>query len=140
MFVVLDTNHFRELRENSLVGQRLRDRITESAADVFISIVAAEESLHGRVIFIRRSRAGAAQVEGYARLHTCIEALHKLTILPFDHDAAAQFDALEKLRLRIGSMDQKIAAICLSHDALLLSRNLVDFQKVPGLRAENWLD
>jgi len=28
----------------------------------------------------------------------------------------------------------------LSHDAMLLSRNLVDFVKVPGLRVENWLD
>ena len=37
-------------------------------------------------------------------------------------------------------MDLKIAAIAVSHDALLLSRNLVHFQKVPGLRVENWLD
>lgn len=37
-------------------------------------------------------------------------------------------------------MDLKIAAICIAHDAMLLSRNLVDFEKVPGLRVENWLD
>ena len=37
-------------------------------------------------------------------------------------------------------MDLKIAAIALSHAALLLSRNLVDFTRVPGLRVENWLD
>ncbi len=37
-------------------------------------------------------------------------------------------------------MDLKIAAICVTHDILLLSRNLLDFQKVPGLRVENWLD
>ena len=36
-------------------------------------------------------------------------------------------------------IDLKIAAICLVHDALLLTRNLVDFEKVPGLRVENWL-
>ena len=41
---------------------------------------------------------------------------------------------------RIGTLDLKIAAIAISHDALLLTRNLVDFAKVPGLRVENWLD
>ena len=39
-----------------------------------------------------------------------------------------------------GTMDLKIAAIAISHNALLLSRNLLDFQKVPGLRVEKWLD
>ena len=37
-------------------------------------------------------------------------------------------------------MDLKIAAICIAHDALLPTRNLVDFAKAPGLRVENWLD
>jgi predicted nucleic acid-binding protein len=41
--------------------------------------------------------------------------------------------------VRIGSMDLKIACIGLVHDALVLSGNLQDFQKVPGLRVENWL-
>lgn len=37
-------------------------------------------------------------------------------------------------------MDLKIAAICLAHDAMLLTRNLSDFRHIPGLRVENWLD
>jgi len=41
--------------------------------------------------------------------------------------------------VRIGSMDLKIASIALVHNALVLSANLQDFQKVPGLRVENWL-
>jgi len=34
----------------------------------------------------------------------------------------------------------KIAAITLAHGAALLTRNIADFAKVPGLRFENWLD
>ena len=64
----------------------------------------------------------------------------KLTILPFDESAARLFENLKRQRLRCGTMDLKIAAICLVHDGLLLTRNLSDFAKVPGLRAENWLD
>jgi predicted nucleic acid-binding protein len=37
-------------------------------------------------------------------------------------------------------MDLKIAAICLAHDSMLLTRNLSDFDGIPGLRVENWLD
>jgi tRNA(fMet)-specific endonuclease VapC len=37
-------------------------------------------------------------------------------------------------------MDLKIAAIALVNQALLLSANLRDFEKVPQLRVENWLD
>ena len=37
-------------------------------------------------------------------------------------------------------VDLKIASICLVHDGLLLTRNLSDFAKVPGLRVENRLD
>ena len=50
------------------------------------------------------------------------------------------FENLKRQRLRCGTMDLKIAAICLVHDGLLLTRNLSDFAKVPGLRVENWLD
>jgi hypothetical protein len=35
--------------------------------------------------------------------------------------------------------DLKIAAIALTHDSLLLSANLRDFEQVPGLQVEDWL-
>jgi tRNA(fMet)-specific endonuclease VapC len=61
-----------------------------------------------------------------------------IPLLPFDNRAAAEFDRLRQSRIRIGTMDLKIAAIALANDATLLTRNLSDFRKVPGLRAEDW--
>lgn len=69
-----------------------------------------------------------------------IAAFSKFDILPFDEEPADHFHRLQSERVRIGTMDLKIASICLAHDATLLTRNLVDFEKVPGLRVENWLD
>ena len=35
-------------------------------------------------------------------------------------------------------MDLKIATIVLFHEAILLSCNLADFGRVPGLQVEDW--
>ena len=58
----------------------------------------------------------------------------------FDNAARIAFESIEHRRLRVGTMALKIAAICIAHDARLLSRKLVDFEKVPGLRVENRRD
>ena len=43
-------------------------------------------------------------------------------------------------RIRIGTMDLKIASIALIKDALLLTANLREYSQVPDLRCENWLE
>ena len=53
--------------------------------------------------------------------------------------AAAIYLGLRAQRIRIGTMDLRIASIVMSKGAILLSRNLTDFAKVPGLRVEDWL-
>jgi len=45
---------------------------------------------------------------------------------------------LKSKKIRIGTMDLKIAAIAIANDAILVTRNLVDFEKVPGLNAQDW--
>ncbi len=37
-------------------------------------------------------------------------------------------------------MDLRIACIVMAYDAVLLTRNTKDFEKVPGLKFENWLE
>ncbi|MDB6139529.1 MAG: hypothetical protein JWO94_2601 [Verrucomicrobiaceae bacterium] len=140
MFAVLDTNHFREYTHGTTLGATLRARIIAEQPDLFTCIVAAEESLSGWIALVRKSRAGLAQLDGYQRLHACIDTLGKLSLLPFDQEAATIFQALAQAYPRIGRMDLKIAAICITHDALLLSRNLGDFAQIPGLHVANWLD
>ncbi len=140
MFVVLDTNHFRELTEDSAIGRNLARRIDENGADVFTCIVALEETLQGWFALLKHRKTGRDQLEVYARLQRDVEALGKLVILPFDEQAATVFHQLQPDHRRTGTMDLKIAAICIAHDATLLTRNLRDFGGVNGLKAANWLD
>ncbi|NJN13673.1 MAG: type II toxin-antitoxin system VapC family toxin, partial [Richelia sp. RM2_1_2] len=37
-----------------------------------------------------------------------------------------------------GTQDLRISSIVLSCDGILLTRNLQDFEKVPGLKIQNW--
>ena len=80
------------------------------------------------------------QLHGYQQFQHSLELLMELTILSFDEQAANIFRRLRKEMPQAGTQDLKVAAICLAHDATVLTRNVVDFQKVPGLRVENWLD
>ena len=62
--------------------------------------------------------------------------------LPFDASCAAQF-AEAKLFLQrrgriIGAMDLLIAATALANDATVVTNNVEEFSRVPGLRVENW--
>jgi tRNA(fMet)-specific endonuclease VapC len=71
---------------------------------------------------------------------TTMEFYSAWLVLPWDFEAAALFSLHRAGGVRIGSMDLKIACIALAHEAVVLTRNRVDFSQVPGLRHENWLD
>ncbi len=79
-------------------------------------------------------------VLAYESLVNITDFLAGFTRLPFDKEAAALFLNLRKQGVRIGTMDLRIACIVMEHDAVLLTRNTKDFEKVPGLKFENWLE
>src|SRR5438270_9892859 len=78
MFVVLDTNHYDELANDSVFGRNARRRIESHLADVFISVVSVQESVQGWMALINRKRPGHEQVHAYARFQHCIEALTRI--------------------------------------------------------------
>jgi tRNA(fMet)-specific endonuclease VapC len=140
VFVVLDTNHYVELIDGSTLGANLQRRAAAVAAEVFTTIVTGQEITQGWLAVINRNPPGLRQLNGYDQFQRHLLRFSRIGLLPFDPEAVQQFDRLRRLRLRVGTMDLKIAAICLAHDATLLTRNAIDFRKVPGLRFENWLD
>jgi tRNA(fMet)-specific endonuclease VapC len=106
--------------------------------EVAVCIVSFEEQMRGWLAYIAKSRSLDQQIGGYARLHAMLDDFNTRPVLDFDQRAAAEFERLNRLKLRIGTMDLKVAAIALANDALLLSKNLIDFRKVPGLRVKDW--
>lgn len=47
---------------------------------------------------------------------------------------------LEKQGFRIGDMDMFIAATALEEDVTLVTGNVKHFERIPGLKIENWID
>ena len=138
--LVLDTNHVGELNYRSTAGLRLLQRLDAAGQDAAVTAITVEESLRGWLAEIRRRTDPRHQIAAYQRLIRQVEVFASWLVLPWDDDAADRFDSLKSIRQQVGTQDLKIACICLAHDATLLTRNLVDFKPVPGLRVENWLD
>jgi tRNA(fMet)-specific endonuclease VapC len=141
--ILLDTDHTTYLKyPDSERGRRLIGRLNavpESEA-IGVAIVTVEERMRGWVAVIAREKSALRQVVGYRELALLFEFYEAFEIVAFDEAAARRFEDLRRRKLRIGSRDLKIAATALVNNALLLSANLSDFERIPGLRVENWLD
>ncbi len=107
-------------------------------AEVVATVISYEEQMRGWVAYLARTRSMAHQVEAYRRLLQQLDNYRRTPVLAFDEAAAAVFQRLRRARMRVGTMDLKIAAILVSRDATLLSRNLTDFRQVLGLQVEDW--
>ena len=140
--ILLDTDHLSVLKYDEHPRCRaLRARINASEDPFFATtIVSAEEQMRGWLAKIHAAKDAEEQVAWYEQLAWLIEFLADWQIIAFDQQAAAEFKPLQRLRLRIGTFDLKIAAIARVHDSLLLSGNQRDFRQVPGLRVESWID
>jgi tRNA(fMet)-specific endonuclease VapC len=138
---LLDTDHVTVLFSLAHAQhQRLAQRMLSAADQHFaIPVIVAEEQLRGWLAKINSTREIGRQVPYYAKLSDVIELFGKSERVPFDTQVVSEYERLRKQKIRIGTQDLKIAATALVRDALLLSANLRDFQKVPGLRVENWL-
>lgn len=140
--ILLDTDHLSVLAyPESRQGELLFERLVASADQQFTAtIISAEEQMRGWLAEIRRSRNSEGLVRAYDRLLRLIEFWKQWSILPFDAEAALEFESLRKQRIRVGSQDLRIASIALANRAHLLSANLRDFQRIPNLIVENWLE
>jgi tRNA(fMet)-specific endonuclease VapC len=137
--IILDTDHLTVLRYpesplHAVLVQRMRDSVED---DFSTTIITAEEQMRGWMSLIARQREVSKQVFTYERLAGLFGFFGDWNILPFDLAAAARFDDLRRQKVRIGTPDLKIAAIVLGREALLLSANIQDFGRIPGLRVEN---
>lgn len=104
---------------------------------------------HGRMAISSITLAelvhGAEKSSNVARNITVVEDfVSRLAVLPYDDKAAWQYGhiraALEKSGQPIGINDLHIAAHARSNSLTLITNNMREFERVPGLLLENWVE
>ncbi len=121
---------------------KILQRFQRLAADdeVVTTIVTVGEDISGWLPACRRARDGSARAKAYERLQRGLDFYRDKDCLPFDEVAAALFDQFRAQKIRVGTNDLAIAAITLSVGGILVTRNIIDFQKIPDLVLEDWTE
>ncbi len=138
--IILDTDCMSLLqRENILNSFRLQENLDRFAPeDIYSTIISFEEQMRGWLAFVAKSKTPEQQIYAYQKLHDFLKTYRKIMILDFDEKAVEVFEKLKFQKIRIGVMDLKIASITIANNAILVSRNLRDFEQVPNLSVKDW--
>jgi len=112
---------------------RLRTRLEAAEGTACISVMTSSELKYG------------AFKRGSARLTRDIDRiLSVIAVLPFEQPADVEYGriraALAAAGTFIGPVDLFIAAHALALGLTLVTANMGEFSRVPGLKVENWLD
>jgi len=109
------------------------DQFNRCADQMCLSTVTVAELLHG------------AEKSQYPEktLHTVENFISRLVVLDYDYAAAGQYGDiranLERKGTPIGVNDLHIAAHARSRGLIVVTNNLREFERVEGLRVENWV-
>jgi tRNA(fMet)-specific endonuclease VapC len=140
--ILLDTDHLTALKyTDSERYARLHRRLRAAAPEpIGTTIINVEEQMRGWLSAIAKERTLLRQITTYRELTDLFDFFARFNIISLSAGAVDLFNGFRKSGIKIGTMDLKTACIAIASNALLLTANRRDFEKVPGLRFENWLE
>ncbi len=108
---------------------------------IAITVITAEELISGW--FNEISKANKSDQLGnliysYKGFSATLAYLKQVTVLEFDQKAYEIYLQLRQQIKMKRTGDMRIAAIALSVDGIVVTRNQKDFAKVPNLKTEDW--
>ncbi|WP_155745759.1 type II toxin-antitoxin system VapC family toxin [Scytonema sp. UIC 10036] len=135
MIYILDTDHL------SLYGRNhpiLIPKLLAAKIQLTTTAINVEEQLRGRLAQVAEVKEGVVQSNAYQRLVETVMLLSEFNVLQYDEKSQSIYQTFRAQRIRIGTQDLRIASIVIANKGILLTRNLRDFEKVPGLNIEDW--
>jgi tRNA(fMet)-specific endonuclease VapC len=129
----------RYLLDTNIISELLRHPRGRAAREV---ARVGEDAVCTSIVVAAELRYGSAK-SGSQRLRRAIEEiLAEMTVLPFDVPADAEYgrirSELEAAGTPIGGNDLLIAAHALAIAATIVTANAREFERVRGLRVEDW--
>lgn len=137
---VLDTNVVSNVLAEDRAYDRLRQRVRQEWDRSYISVVTIEECIvDGALPLINDARRRGRSLLGpYAVLEGMTRKLASFQVLPYDDAAERAFQGMTAPLRRHHPADCRIGATALSRGFTLVTMNLAHFQRIPGLRCEDW--
>lgn len=137
---LLDSDHLSLLQRQrgdayDCLAARLQ-RISES--ELYIPIIAFHERTKGWNAYLAKASTEVEIIFAYGKFRELLADFASVQLVDYLAAASMVYQGLIKQRIRVGTMDLRIAAIAIAGDFTLLSSNTVDFERVPGLRFEDW--
>lgn len=133
---ILDTDHISLYQRGDL--NVINQLSSANPKNLAVTVISLEEQMYGRLSEIKKATSAISLITAYSRLEITLDYFKSVQVLPFDQNAHTSFEGLIHQKLRIGTQDLRIAAIALSVNGIVVTRNQKDFGKVPNLQVENW--
>jgi tRNA(fMet)-specific endonuclease VapC len=137
---IFDTDHLGVLqRQRGPDFEKLITRLADSDQSLFFTtIVSFHEQINGWTKYIKKSVQADKTVTGYLRLENILNDFARAQVLPFSSDAAEIYGDLRSQKVRVATMDLRIGSIAIANQMTLLTRNSVDFERIPNVSIEDW--
>jgi tRNA(fMet)-specific endonuclease VapC len=133
---LIDTDTFSlYLQHNpAVVGAMVR----HLSDQIVVSVITVQEIWNGWANVIARAKTPDQVAAAYSRLTDTLNELRNWVVETFSRDAVVRYSSLKKQKLNVGSNDLKIASIAIETGAIIVTKNLRDFARIPGVKVEDW--
>lgn len=136
---ILDTDHLSVIDRGGVNAERLLQKLANvDSTQVATTIISYEEQMRGWLSYTAKAQSIEKQIKAYKELKRQLTNYCIIPIVEFDEQAAYEFQRLKKMYPQLGTMDLKIASIVFVNQAILLTRNNLDFGLITGLSIEDW--
>jgi len=108
-------------------------------SDIAVAAISIQEQMRGWLARLNRLSTPPQLADWYDFLvNRMFPVWNRYVLLPFQVQAIMRFEHFKTLRLNVGLMDLRIAAVAVEHGLTVVTRNQRDFNRVPGLVTEDW--
>jgi tRNA(fMet)-specific endonuclease VapC len=137
---LLDTDTLSLVRYNNTTVTAAIATARLTGHTVGLAGASVEEQMRGWLAAVQTAKTPARLAHASRLLAEAVPLWAQFPIFPMTESALCRFEQLVRLRLNVGRMDLRIAAVALDAGATVVTHNVRDFRRVPGLAVEDWTE
>lgn len=131
---IFDSDHlsFLQTRQGPRFESLVKHLNYHPPSAFFVTIISFHEQVNGWVKLIAHTKDEADLVRGHTELKHVLSTFAESQVLAFNKSATVVYSELRRNCIRVDAMGLLIATIAIANRMTLLTRNSVDFERVPN--------